>query len=145
MRCRVYLHMPEGGRSMEGKPEIVVWKGKTYQTVNEPAKAAEPLEGSILGFAVNGCWRGPAFKNILEGTYYAAGSLFTAPNPKAPASLRFNFGPNFKFPLKLEEGFPVPKPFCEAADALGGSAKSRHPADMPAAAPPVTDALPLNV
>jgi len=101
---------------MEVKTDLVLWRGRKYQTVPEPAKPAEPLPGSMLGFAVNGEWRGPAFTDLLEGTYYAAGSLFTAPRPEVDAALRFNFGPSFRFAPPTLDGWPLPQPFFKAAD-----------------------------
>lgn len=55
--CRVWIHMPEGGRPMEPKSEIVRWRGRLYQTPLEPDEAPKPLEGSALGFCVNGAWQ----------------------------------------------------------------------------------------
>ena len=49
--------MPEGGRPMEPKSQIVRWKGRLYQTPLEAEEAATPLQGSALGFAVNGKWQ----------------------------------------------------------------------------------------
>lgn len=109
----VYLHLPEGGRPMEQKADIVRWKGRLYQTVTEPPEPARPLSGSVLGFTINGKWQGVAFQDILEGTYYAAGSLFTKPDPDAPASITFNFGPEFKHSPPQPEGLPPARPFCE--------------------------------
>lgn len=57
--------------------------------------------------------QGPAFTGILEGTYYAAASLFTKPRPDKAASVRFNFGPDFKFGPPVVEGLPQARPFCE--------------------------------
>lgn len=57
--------------------------------------------------------QGPAFTDILEGTYYAAASLFTKPRPDKAASARFNFGPDFKFGPPVVEGLPPARPFCE--------------------------------
>lgn len=57
--------------------------------------------------------QGPAFTDILEGTYYAAASLFSKPRPDKPASVRFNFGPDFKFGPPAVEGLPAARPFCE--------------------------------
>lgn len=57
--------------------------------------------------------QGAAFKDIPEGTYYAAASLFTAPKPEKMASLTFNFGPDFKFGPPAEPDLPLAKPFCD--------------------------------
>eukprot|EP00892_Ulva_mutabilis_P001930 jgi/Ulvmu1/11738/UM008_0151.1 len=109
----VFLHLPEGGNPNEPKTEIVRWKGKLFQTDDAPSQPAKPLIGSVLGYTVNGEWQGPAFTDILEGTYYAAASLFTKPKPDKPASVRFNFGPEFKFGPPNVDGLPAAKPFCE--------------------------------
>ena len=42
---------------MEPKSEIVRWRGRLYQTPLEPDEAPKPLEGSALGFCVNGVWQ----------------------------------------------------------------------------------------
>lgn len=57
--------------------------------------------------------QGPAFTDILEGTYYAAVSLFTKPRPDKAASARLNFGPDFKFGPPVADGLPPARPFCE--------------------------------
>lgn len=55
--CRVYMHLPQGGQTMEAKAEIVRWKGRLFQTVNDQLLKAKPLKGSILGYTVNGEWQ----------------------------------------------------------------------------------------
>jgi hypothetical protein len=57
--------------------------------------------------------QGIAFQDLLEGTYYAAASLFTKPKVEHPASVTFNFGPDFKFPSPEVPDFPAAKPFSE--------------------------------
>lgn len=57
--------------------------------------------------------QGAAFKDIPEGTYYAAASLFTAPKPDKMASATFNFGPEFKFGPPKDQDLPTAKPFCD--------------------------------
>lgn len=57
--------------------------------------------------------QGIAYHDLLEGTYYAAASLFTKPKVENPASVTFNFGPDFKFPAPGVPEFPVAKPFSE--------------------------------
>lgn len=61
--------------------------------------------------------QGVAFEGLLEGTYYAAASLFTKPKPTAPACVAFNFGPDFKHPLLQPEGYPAAQPFCNVQPA----------------------------
>jgi hypothetical protein len=57
--------------------------------------------------------QGIAFHDLPEGTYYATASLFTKPKPDTPATLSFNFGPAFKYPMHEVAGLPQPRPFCE--------------------------------
>ena len=55
--CRVYLHLPEGGKPHETKTEVVRWRGRLFQTDDGPSEPSKPLVGSILGFSVNGKWQ----------------------------------------------------------------------------------------
>lgn len=55
--CRVYLHLPPGGATMEAKAQIVKWKGRLFQTVDEQQLKAKSLPGSALGFCINGEWQ----------------------------------------------------------------------------------------
>ena len=77
-----YLHLPPGGRPLERtKEDIVSWKGGLY-FVDRPEAPAAPVRGSAVAFYLNGRGLGVAFADILEGTYYPAGSLFTPPPPR---------------------------------------------------------------
>lgn len=77
-----YLHLPPGGRALERtKEDIVSWKGGLY-FVDRPEAPAAPVPGSAIAFFLNGQKLGVAFEDILEGTYYPAGSLFTPPPPR---------------------------------------------------------------
>ena len=58
-------------------------------------------------------FQGVAYKDLLEGTYYAAASLFTKPrsiDPDALATVTFNFGPDFAHAPPQPEGFPAAQP-----------------------------------
>lgn len=55
--CRVYLHLPEGGKPHETKTEVVRWRGRLFQTDDGPSEPAKPLVGSVLGFSINGKWQ----------------------------------------------------------------------------------------
>ena len=62
-----------------------------------------PLPGSRVAFFKNGVCQGVAYENTLcEDVYFPAGSLYTDKNIEGddapPASLTFNFGPDFAFP-----------------------------------------------
>eukprot|EP00240_Pyramimonas_obovata_P001044 CAMPEP_0118930446 /NCGR_PEP_ID=MMETSP1169-20130426/7130_1 /TAXON_ID=36882 /ORGANISM="Pyramimonas obovata, Strain CCMP722" /LENGTH=473 /DNA_ID=CAMNT_0006872805 /DNA_START=10 /DNA_END=1431 /DNA_ORIENTATION=- len=97
------------------KPELFLYKGSTYK-VEQPEKAPEPLLGSMVAFSKNGKMLGVAFRDIIEGTYFPAASLYTQPNPAKLAEVRFNFGPDFIHPpVAIKEGLPVPKPISEIA------------------------------
>jgi len=81
-----YLHLPPGGRALERtKEDIVSWKGGLY-FVDRPEAPAAPVPGSAVAFYLNGRRLGVAFADILEGTYYPAGSLFTPPPPRGGAA-----------------------------------------------------------
>lgn len=69
-------------------PQVIVApSGKKQQ---EPDR----LIGSEIIFFKNGVNQGIAFSNIYEGTYYPAASLYMG------GTVKFNFGPQFKFPPK---------------------------------------------
>ena len=63
------------------KDDIVSWKGGLY-FVDRPEAPAAPLKGAAVAFYLNGRRLGVAFEDVLEGTYYPAGSLFTPPPPR---------------------------------------------------------------
>ncbi|KAJ1494187.1 hypothetical protein T484DRAFT_1766333 [Baffinella frigidus] len=46
----------------------------------------------MIAFFVNGESRGPAYHNIVAGTYYPTASLYMA------GCVTYNFGPDFKYP-----------------------------------------------
>ena len=62
--------------------------------------------------------QGVAYRDIPRGEYIPSASLYTLPNPKQPASLRFNFGPDFAFaPTTMEDGLPWPAAVADVAPA----------------------------
>mmetsp|Transcript_25193 Transcript_25193/g.35296 ORF Transcript_25193/g.35296 Transcript_25193/m.35296 type:complete len:591 (+) Transcript_25193:74-1846(+) len=76
-------------------PQVIVApSGKKQQ---EPDR----LIGSEIVFFKNGVNQGIAFSNIYEGTYYPAASLYMG------GMVKFNFGPNFKFPPKDMKYRPI--------------------------------------
>jgi hypothetical protein len=60
----------------------------------DPETVMDPdiVPDSSISFSVNGEMIGTAFHNLVAGEYYPAVSLF------GKGRVRFNFGPEFKFP-----------------------------------------------
>ena len=125
--------------------DIVTWKGSLYFKEDPSADQPGPLAGSIIAFTKNGKSQGAAYRlavtrprcslllghtpakseetyecsilcrDIKEGTYYPALSIYTFPDQKEGASVAVNFGPAFKFsPIQLE-GYPEARPVFELA------------------------------
>ncbi|PRP88597.1 hypothetical protein PROFUN_03008 [Planoprotostelium fungivorum] len=67
-------------------------KERAPPTAKAPPKEPEKLLGSEIIFYKNGESQGTAFTDLYEGTYYPAASCYMG------AIVRFNFGPEFKFP-----------------------------------------------
>mmetsp|Transcript_33688 Transcript_33688/g.63441 ORF Transcript_33688/g.63441 Transcript_33688/m.63441 type:complete len:365 (+) Transcript_33688:105-1199(+) len=112
-----YIHLPPTSTVPTEPPpkEVVEWKGVPYQ-VEAPEVPPKALKGSLVAFSKNGKMQGVAYRDILEGSYFAAVSLYTLPNPEKLAEVRFNFGPDFEYPpVPVEEGLPVPKAVSEVA------------------------------
>ena len=82
--------------------------------------------------------QGLAFRDIPEGTYYAAASLFNKPKPNMPATVTFNVGPDFAHVTPTPEGFPPAQPLCEAA-AAAAAAIGQHDGGTVLVAPPPED------
>ncbi|KAA6425420.1 MAG: Set1 Ash2 histone methyltransferase complex subunit ASH2 [Trebouxia sp. A1-2] len=107
------LHMPEGGRAFEKeKSDIVTWKGELY-FVDEPTADPAKLEGSLVAFTKNGRMQGIAYRDINEGTYSPAASIYTLPEQKDGATVTFNFGPDFEHTLPELQGCPPARPVAE--------------------------------
>jgi Set1/Ash2 histone methyltransferase complex subunit ASH2 len=119
----VYLHLPEGGRPMEqGLSDLVRYKGSFYfkeERLPEP----QPLPGAAVAFSLNGRLQGVAYRDLLEGTYFPAASIFTLPEQKEGAAVSFNFGPDFKHGPPAVEGLPPAEPFCDLCKALAQRAR----------------------
>jgi Set1/Ash2 histone methyltransferase complex subunit ASH2 len=89
-----YIHLPpNAAANAVATLEEIKLSGKKDE---EPNK----LDGSEILFYKNGVSQGVAFSNIYEGRYFAAGSLYGG------ASVKFNFGPKFKYPPKDKEYRP---------------------------------------
>ncbi len=63
-----------------------------------PAYCFAMVQGSMVAFSLNGQSQGAAFKDIPEGTYYPAVSLYTLPEQTEGVTVAFNFGPEFAYP-----------------------------------------------
>jgi len=136
------LHMPEGGRRMEANEgKVVRFKGGLY-TMQEEETEAGQLAGSGVAFSRNGEPQGVAYRDLLEGCYYPAASLFTRHRQAEGATVTFNFGPDFKYAPPRVEGWPEARPVSELAGqpppATGGAAAAAAAAgggeEAPAAA-----------
>lgn len=73
------MHLPSGGRPFEeSEDDLYRYKGKLYyrgtQGIDPEPK---PLRGSFIAFTINGKYQGIAYRDIPEGTYYPAVSLYT--------------------------------------------------------------------
>eukprot|EP00891_Asterochloris_glomerata_P008135 jgi/Astpho2/8135/e_gw1.00120.119.1_t len=116
------LYMPEGGRTFEkDKSDIVVWKGDLY-FVDKPEPNPEQLKGSLVAFAKNGVLQGTAYRDLKEGTYCPAVSLYTLPDQAEGATVTLNFGPDFHFNPPPVEGCPPAKPISDLS-TQGGDVK----------------------
>jgi len=77
------------------------------EEIEQAEKQLKPLPGSKIVFYKNGKCCGTAYENIYEGAYYPAVSIFQG------ATLRCNFGPNFKYPPP-----PGVRPISERAEEM---------------------------
>jgi Set1/Ash2 histone methyltransferase complex subunit ASH2 len=131
----LFLHLPEGGRALESRPgsELGRYKGSLYQLMPQQTDP-KPLQGSVVAFTRNGVLQGPAFKDILEGTYYPTASLFTAQKQKDGAKVLFNFGPDFKYPPPTVDGCPAAAPMSDIPAKQAAAAEAEEAALAGAAA-----------
>jgi len=92
---------PSAKKDTEKKSELV--EPPQVDILPKKKEEEEParLDTSEIRFFKNGIDQGVAFSNIYEGKYYAAGSLYGG------GHIKFNFGPNFKFPPKEYEYTPM--------------------------------------
>jgi len=90
--------------------------------------------GSEVSFFKNGVCQGVAYTEIYAGEYFPAASMYTRPSPTKKCSVRFNFGPNFQFPVEDWGDRPVPLPMSQAPPPEGLAAadiEEPPPADTP--------------
>ncbi|KAH7424010.1 hypothetical protein KP509_12G085100 [Ceratopteris richardii] len=104
----IYINLPNGAE-LAPKPETVVsYRGQPY-ILEEKEDPPKSVPGSEVVFFRNGKCQGTAFKDINAGRYFPAASMYTLPNdPKCV--VRFNFGPDFRFPPTSIGTRPIPKP-----------------------------------
>ena len=74
----------------------------------ENLKALKPLAGSKISYFLNGKPLGVAFSEINGGEYHPSAGLYRA------ATVKFNFGPRFKF-APPAAGMGSFRPMCERA------------------------------
>jgi Set1/Ash2 histone methyltransferase complex subunit ASH2 len=131
----LFLHLPEGGRALESRPgsELGRYKGSLYQLMPQQTDP-QPLQGSVVAFTRNGVLQGPAFKDVLEGTYYPTASLFTAHKQKDGAKVSFNFGPDFKYPPPTIDGCPAAAPMSDIPAKQAAAAEAEEAAALAGAA-----------
>lgn len=107
----LYAYLPPAPTPV-GSRSVVRYKGALfYLDVPEPEPV--PLLGSAFAFSLNGVSQGVAFRDVLEGSYHAAASLFTRPEQAEGAAITFNFGPDFAFPPPALDDLPAPRPLSE--------------------------------
>lgn len=75
--------------------------------------------GSEVSFFKNGVCQGVAYTDIFAGEYFPAASMYTFPSPEKKCSVRFNFGPNFLFPVQDWGDRPEPLPMSQAPPPEG--------------------------
>ncbi|CAL5229622.1 g12986 [Coccomyxa viridis] len=135
-----FIHMPEGGRRLEkSKADLLIMRGRPY-VPEEPEPEPNVLPGSCVAFTCNGELQGVAYRDMNEGTYYPAVSLYTLPEQQEGATVTFNFGPDLAFGMPEIEGYPSAQPYSavqqlmqdEMQDAVNASASEHgtsHAAD----------------
>ncbi|EFJ33380.1 hypothetical protein SELMODRAFT_439384 [Selaginella moellendorffii] len=107
-----YINLPNGAALAPKPPEIVSFKGLPYtaETKEEPLR---PLPGGEIVFFRNGVYQGCAYKDIYAGRYFPAASMYTLPN-EPNCTVRFNFGPDFAFPITDWKDHTPPQPMSAA-------------------------------
>lgn len=110
-----WLHMPAGGRPFAHTPaDARNYRSHLHLVVESPdAPQPEQLKGSAIAFTRNGVSQSVAFRDIPEGTYLPAVSLFTDQSQTEGARVACNFGPDFKHSPPQVDGFPASRPVCE--------------------------------
>ncbi|KAL3701923.1 hypothetical protein R1sor_019945 [Riccia sorocarpa] len=102
-----YINLPRDADYIAPDINVVGWKGQNYCIVTE--EPLKPVPGSEILCFRNGVCQGVAFRDINDGTYYPAASLYTLPNQNF-ARVTFNFGPEFKYPPVDIGDRPAPSP-----------------------------------
>lgn len=121
------LHLPPGGCPFtRTRNDAGTYKGNLYLK-EEPADEAAPKElaGAVIAFSRNGVSQGIAYRDMVEGTYCPAVSLYTLPEQAEGATLSVNFGPGFAHAPPELEGVPAARPVADLA-ALDDLAPAPH-------------------
>jgi Set1/Ash2 histone methyltransferase complex subunit ASH2 len=129
----LFLHLPPGGDPVEVRPgsNLVRYKGGLWAEAPAP-RSPRPLPGSVLAFTVNGVLQGggPAFTDLLEGTYYPMLSVFTLPVQGEGVTLTVNFGPDFSHAPPVLEGCPPAEPLSVLPERLRAAAEADEAAAL---------------
>lgn len=91
-----YIHLPNGAEYAPKPAPLLSYRGRPYLS-DVKEEQARKVPGSEICFFRNGVCQGTAFRDINAGRYFPAASMYTL--PKEPSCIvRFNFGPEFRFP-----------------------------------------------
>lgn len=114
----LFIHLPNGGEEFDlDRKNIVRYKGYLY-SMTEQQDPRLPLQGSFVAFRKNGEWQGVAYRDISNGRYFPAVSVFTLPEQLDGAAVSANFGPDFAYPdLQYPDG-PLAQPYANASKTL---------------------------
>jgi len=139
-----YINLPPKPKEEKENEEKKEDKEEKKEEKKDGGKVQEEpkvLPGSKIVFFKNGQSQGIAFQDIFEGTYYPAASLYMG------GTVKFNFGPTFKYPPSFEC-----KPVCDVVPSvLEEPDPNEHilnpppePETIPEIAPPVEEKKPEN-
>ncbi|MCO5599597.1 hypothetical protein L7F22_053703 [Adiantum nelumboides] len=115
-----YIHLPNGAEYAPKQAPLLSYRGRPFLSDGKEEQARR-VPGSEICFFRNGVCQGTAFKDIYGGRYFPAASMYTL--PKEPCcTVRFNFGPDFRYPPKDLDGRPAPTAMVLAPyhNVLGG-------------------------
>ncbi|XP_053320413.1 set1/Ash2 histone methyltransferase complex subunit ASH2 [Spea bombifrons] len=106
-----YIHLPDSTETAQALPDtykdkaLIKFKSYLYfeekDFVDKAEKNLKQTPGSEIVFYKNGVSQGVAYKDIFEGVYFPAVSLYKC------CTVSINFGPYFKYPPKEKSFRPV--------------------------------------
>lgn len=105
-----YINLPHGAELAPKPAPLVSYRGQPY-IVEEKEDPRKVVPGSEIAFFRNGVIQGTAFKDISAGRYFPAASMYTLPN-EPNCTVKFHFGPDFRFPPRDIGERPVPQAIC---------------------------------